>query len=410
MPALLWLLSLQLAAQDWSLQVEQITFGPKHHVFGYIGHVRNMAFNGDGRYIVSLRMDFQNRMPKADDAAEIVLIDTKNGYRESIIDRTRAWNFQQGTMFYWNPKMPKTELIFNDRDPQTGKVFAVLFDIAKMKRIREYRYDDTPFGNSGVAQNGGSFLGINYGRLAKLRPVTGYPESFDWTGDTDNAPENDGVFIADITTGQKRLLVSFKQLADVIRPVRPDVDTMPLFINHTLWSRTDARIYFFVRGSFEVKGKRIDIPFTIHPDGTGLTMHSQHIGGHPEWESATGIIGSVGGKQVIYDVDKKEVVEVLGDGDTFPEPGGDVALSPDSKWLVNGYRKGHSNYYIVYRRADKSWKTTEGYPHPGRTSGELRVDAAPTWNRTSDAILFPAVDPSDDSRQLFLLRIQTAKK
>ena len=50
-----------------------------------------------------------------------------------------------------------------------------MYDIARGKRIKEYRYDDTPFGNSGVAQNGGYFLGINYGRLARLRPVTGYP-------------------------------------------------------------------------------------------------------------------------------------------------------------------------------------------------------------------------------------------
>ena len=52
-------------------------------------------------------------------------------------------------MFYWNPKAPDTQLIFNDRDLKTNRVFAVLYDIEKRKRLHEYKYDDTPFGNSG---------------------------------------------------------------------------------------------------------------------------------------------------------------------------------------------------------------------------------------------------------------------
>src|SRR5205814_9030500 len=104
---------------------------------------------------------------------------------------------QEGTMHYLNHKSPDTQLFFNDRDLKTNHVFAVLYDIEKRKRLKEYRYEDTPFGNSGVAQKGGYFLGINYGRLARLRPVTGYPGAFDWNPKTP-APENDGIFITEI--------------------------------------------------------------------------------------------------------------------------------------------------------------------------------------------------------------------
>jgi hypothetical protein len=405
--AFLMLLPPLLAAPpaDWSFEIQQITHGPNHHFFGYIGHVRNIAFNEGNRYILSLRVGFQNRMPEPGDAADIVLIDAQQGYRTTVIEKTRAWNFQQGTMFYWNPQAPKTQFFFNDRDVATNRVFTVLYDIEKRKRVREFRFADTPVGNGGVAQKGGRYLAINYGRLARLRPVTGYPKAFDWNTQTP-APADDGLFLIDAATGAKKLLASYEQLAALIRPVRPDVVGKQLFLNHTLWSRDDSRIYFFVRADFDDRKERIDIPCTIRPDGTGLTMHSQHIGGHPEWATGTGIIGAVDGKQVIYDVDQKKVVEVLGAGDVFPQPGGDVALSPDSKWFVNGYREKQANHYIVYRRADKTWQKTSSYPHPGRTSGELRVDAAPTWNRTSDAVLFPAVDSKDDSRQLFLLRIR----
>jgi hypothetical protein len=66
------------------------------------------------------------------------------------------------------------------QDIKTGKVFTVLYDIEKKKRVHEYKFDDTPIGNGGVAADGSAFLAINYGCLARLRLVTGYPEALDW--------------------------------------------------------------------------------------------------------------------------------------------------------------------------------------------------------------------------------------
>lgn len=390
-------------AYDWDLEIRQLTSGPNHHFFGYIGHVRNIPWNRDGRYIVALETEFQERMPKANDAAAVVLIDTWRDNAVRVMDRTRAWNFQQGTMFYWNPEVPESQLFFNDRDPKTNRIFTVLYDIDKRKRVREYRYRDTPIGNSGVAQKGHSFLGLNYGRLARLRPVTGYPDAYDWTEGV-AAPENDGLFLVDVATGVKELLVSFKQLADLIRPKYPNIDGKQLFLNHTLWSRDDKRIYFYVRADFD-KDTRIDVPCTVRPDGSGLAMHAQHIGGHPEWELGTRIIGSAGGRQVLYDVDRKEIVDSIGTREIFPDPGGDIALSPDANWLVNGSRHDSANYYTVFHRADSSYVRTRGFPHAGYTGGELRVDGSPAWNRKSDEILFPAI-ASDGTRQLFVLKIK----
>ncbi|MFA7229215.1 MAG: hypothetical protein WC061_09275, partial [Melioribacteraceae bacterium] len=150
----------EITAQKLSAKVEQITFGPQNHFFGYIGHVQTIPWNKSGRYIVSLEVPFRDHMPEPKDAAVINLIDTKDNYKLIPVDKTYAWNFQQGTMFYWNPEASETQFFFNDRDTTNNHVFAVLYDIEKRKRIKEYRFDDTPIGNSGVAQNGGYFLGI----------------------------------------------------------------------------------------------------------------------------------------------------------------------------------------------------------------------------------------------------------
>ncbi|HYF35405.1 MAG TPA: hypothetical protein VD994_08965 [Prosthecobacter sp.] len=216
-----------LHAVAWSgdprVEVTPLTSGPKHHLFGYIGHVQTIPWSGDGRYIVALRTTFQDHLPGPEEPAEIVLIDTRQGNAVTVVEHSRAWNPQQGTMLYWNPLKPETQFFFNDRDPNTQEVFCVLYDIERKRRVKEYRHAETPFGNSGVAQQGGWFLGINYGRMARLRPVTGYARARDWTVGVAQ-PEDDGIFKVNAETGETRLLVSFKQLAAALKTEHPEVE------------------------------------------------------------------------------------------------------------------------------------------------------------------------------------------
>jgi hypothetical protein len=390
---------------DLDLTVEQITFGPKHHFFGYIGQSKTIPWNAGGRYILALRTDYHDRMPDPGAAADVVLIDTQRANKVIQVDQTRAWNFQQGTMFYWNPTSAETQLFFNDRDPKTNRIFTVLFDIGENKRIREFRYSDASVGNSGVAQDGSAFLAINYGRMARLRPVTGYPGGFDWTAGK-KAPDDDGIFIIDPESGKKRLLVSFRRLAELVRRWKPDVDKASLYINHTLWNRPGDRIYFYLRGRIGKSTMRINVPCTIKPDGTGLTAHKTFIGGHPEWGRGNQVIGRQDDHQVLYDVDKKEIVGRLGTPEIIPKPGDDISFSPDGNWFANGFGgQGGKNYYVLLRLADGANIRSGGFSRGPYVRGDLRIDPAPRWNRTSDAILVPSFT-ADGTRQMFIIRVR----
>ena len=95
-----------------SYEVRQLTSGPAHHFYGYIGHVGNSPYSADGKYLVALRSTFQDRMPGAQDAADIVLLDAQNKYAETKIEETRGWNPQQGAMIYWNPEQPSRQFFF----------------------------------------------------------------------------------------------------------------------------------------------------------------------------------------------------------------------------------------------------------------------------------------------------------
>lgn len=404
LPLLILLVS-PLAAADLTLSVEQITRGPQHHFFGYIGHVQNIAWNADDRCLLSLRTSFQDHLPGPDEPADILLLDAEKEFSPTLLDQTRAWNPQQGTMLYWNPAAPATQFLFNDRDPQNGKIFVALHDISARRRIREYRYDDASFGNSGVSQAGGYFLGINYGRLARLRPVTGYPAAFDWT-QNHPAPADDGIFRVEIDSGEKRLLVSYARLAELLQSQNIDVSGKHLFINHTLTSRDGSHVYFFVRADFDLRDKRINVPCSMRTDGSELVSHQIFMGGHPEWDLGPRIIGRREKQQAIYDILERRVVGTLGSPELFPDPEGDIALSPDARWFVNGYRVKGRNHYSILNRETGDHIRSEGFDCSGWTGGDLRLDPAPTWNRASNKILIPALAP-DRTRQLFLLKINS---
>lgn len=398
------MLSNCLQGDELRLEVQQITHGPRHHFFGYIGQSLTIPWNQSGKYILSLRTDFHDRMPGPDDAADVVLIDTHDHYRVISIDKTRAWNFQQGTMFYWNPVQPETQFFFNDRDTATQQIFTVLYDVKQRRRIREYRFADVPVANGCVAPTGEFFLAINYGRMARLRPVTGYPGVADPTVAA-AAPENDGIFKVNIATGQRQLLVSFRQLRDLLHDKHGHINDVEFYINHSLSSRDGKYVYFYARAKFGDSSMAVNAPCSIRTDGTDLKSH-EYIGGHPEWDEGSVVIGSKAQRQVRYDIEQQMIVGQIGRAGDFPGPGGDISLSPDASWFANGYSTNQrkENKYVLFRRPDGALLRSEAFSRGPYTRGELRIDPAPRWNRNGDAILIPGIT-EDGTRQLHIMRV-----
>jgi hypothetical protein len=405
--SLLTMMSL-VAQEPFEISVRPLTSGPQSHFFGYIGHVGNIPWNGNGRYLVALRTTLLDHLPGVNDPADVILIDTKDNDKIRVLDQCLAWNPQQGTMLYWNPEEQTTQFFFNDRDQETGKVFTVLYDIKEGKRIREYRNDKTPVGNSGVAQRGGYFFGINYARMARLRKVTGYKGTTDWTTSVAH-PADDGVFGIDVKSGNQKLLVSFEKLASILKDTGNYESIPHIFINHTLANRHNDRVFFFARGGWDGnQGPKVNQPFVMRPDSSDRRALKDHIGGHPEWDHGHRMIGHIDGKQVLYDVDRQRVVGQMGSHEIFPDSEGDVAISPDGNWFVNGYKNEDRSkiHHVIFRRSDGAHVRTKGFNIQGWGSGDLRQDPSPCWNRTNTQILVPAIAEDGKSRQLFVLTIK----
>jgi len=399
-----------------SISVEQITRGPQSHNFGYIGHAVTIPWNATGRYIVSLRIGFHDRMPKPGETADVVLIDTQDGNSVTVVDRTHAWNLQQGTMLYWNPSAADRQFLFNDLDPATGAVFTVLYDIQEKRRLHEFRFTAPAIGNGGVDPNGRFFAGINYGKITASREVIAYAGAKDdlAAGATNPAspanPENDGLFLVEpALNGKRKLILSYAKLAEFLfadEKVRGDLgdpQKYPLYVHHTLWNRTGEWIMFVVRGRQDM---RPNIGCVVRSDGTGLRRITYV--GHPEWGIGSLLIlpNKAEKRFDLYDVATEQYAGKLGDEGTFPDPIDDNALSPDGRWFVGSRRtKSIECVYTLHRLSDGL--TVESPPIKTKAGGGVvRVDPAPRWNRTSDALLVPGLT-DDGTLQLFVIKMKS---
>jgi hypothetical protein len=396
-------------ASKLSTSIKQITTGPDHHLFGYIGQSLTNPWNASDKRILSLSTPFIDHLPDGSEPAGVNLVhtDKKDGnfLKVEKVDESLGWNPQQGTMFYWNPENPENQFFFNDRDKNTGKVFTVLYDIEKKKRIKEYRFEDTPVGSGGVCPVGGSYLAINYARMARLRPVTGYKGTTDWTEGV-VTPKDDGIFKVVVKSGKKKLLVSFKKLQEEITKKGVDTHGQAFFINHTLWNRDGNLFCFFVRAGWNGAGrdKRTNVFCTMNADGTGLVVDRTFIGGHPEWGLGQQMIGRKGDDQIIIDILNEKIVGTIGSPESIPNPEGDISLSPNGKWFVNGYGKNGYNYYNIIRLTDGEWTRSEGV-NKGEYSGDVRIDSAPRWNRENNRVLVQGI-ADDGTEQLFIIFVK----
>ena len=206
------------------------------------------------------------------------------------------------------------------------------------------------------------------------------------------------------------MLLSFEQMAQGLERNGFAAKDRNLFINHTLWSRDGQWIYFFVRGGWksDKDGREaLNVACSIKVDGSQFVAGHQHIGGHPEWYQGTQIIGSSENRQVVYDIAQRKIVRTLGNAIVFPKPEGDISLSPDGKWLINGHNnKAGSNFYSIMHLETGSWVKTPSF-NTGIYKKDLRIDPAPRWNHQNNQVLVSGLD-ENGIRQLFVLFIDTS--
>ncbi|MBN1508452.1 MAG: hypothetical protein JW955_16505 [Sedimentisphaerales bacterium] len=379
--------------------IERLTRGPQHHFFGYYGIC---PWSQSGRYLLSLQSSFQDHMPGPDEPAVIGLVDAKTG-EFSEVAKTHAWNFQQGAMLHWNPLQPDTEILYNDREGD--EIVSTLRDVGTGKTRRLSR------AVSAVSHNGRHALSMTYGRIGRLRKVVGYAGVKDPNPDAPH-PDNDGIFLVDLTTGQSKLIVSFRQVYNMLKTDHPELVDKPLWSEHAVFNRSDTRFLFLAR-TWGPDGRLQTGMFTANLDGSDLRQvipYGKSVS-HFDWRNDKEIVATFnlrgqGTVHVLF-TDGRSNYQPLGGGRLDFD--GHCTFSPNQRWLATdrGNSRKLTRSLLVYDlQRDECTTLAELDMKDKRfAGGDLRCDFHPRWNRTGDAICFDAID-SAGTRQLHVARLK----
>lgn len=383
------------AAVSGKTEVRALTSGPKHHFFGYYGIP---PWNQSGKWLVCLESSFQDHLPQPEESAAIGLADARTGEFRRIAE-TRAWNFQQGAMLHWNPLRPETGILYNER--RGADIISVALDVESGERR------ELPRAINGVSRNGRHAACLTYGRLTRLRPVVGYTGAVD-PNPTDPHPDNDGVFVMDLASGQVKLAVSIGEVYRHLLPKHPELRDRHIWFNHTVFNKSDTRFFFFAR-CWTPQHDLESAMFTANIDGSDLREVIPFGKGvsHFEWRNATEILATfrfLPGKsrQHVLFTDGKQNYRHVGEG--FLKGDGHCSFAPDAEWIVSDESDSSKleKRLLLYNLRTGERSVVGAFPMFRKEflSGDLRCDLHPRWSRDGKEICFDALEPQTRTRQL----------
>lgn len=377
--------------------IRTLTAGPRHHFFGYYGV---SPWNRAGNQMICLESTFQNRMPRAKEAAMIVSVDPSTGKTTPIVE-TRAWNLQQGCMLNWSPSERNT-ILFNDA--VDGETVSVALHLPSGKRRVYDRAIES------VAPDGRAASCVTYGRLARLRPVVGYAAARD-PNPNENHPVNDGVHILDLQTGKSRLAVSLRQVFEALAPRHPELRERAMFIQHSVINPASDRLFFLAR-TIE-KGVLTSAMFTVGLDGKDLREVVPYGRGvsHFAWRGAREIMATfrmnATVRHVLFPDTAAPSYEVV--GPEFLDGDGHCSFGPDKGLLVTDRNISAvpAKRLLLFHLGRKEGTVLGEFPMKtpageNYITTDLRCDLHPRWKATGDQICFDALDTRDWTRQLHI--------
>ncbi|HNR32592.1 MAG TPA: hypothetical protein PKI11_17010 [Candidatus Hydrogenedentes bacterium] len=376
--------------------VHALTQGPKVHFCNYYGI---FPWDATGRYVVCIESDFDGREVRAEDTARVCLVDTETGELRALAV-TRAWNFQQGALAHWLGTAPDREIIYNDC--VDGAARSVILDVHSGERR------ELPRAVSAVAHDGKLAACISYARLNKTRPGYGYPGVHEATTD-DPHPDNDGLYVMDLASGESRLIVTIDRVFRDRPPPEGRADDV-MWFNHVLFNRDDTRIFFLARFKSPV-GSLLSAAYTVNPDGSDLrcVVPYEWNNSHYDWRDAKQLMVTSrfqGGSKWLH--------VLFTDGATDHRPiapdvldrDGHCHFSPDGRWLVSdSYPQGPERMQRLFIGDMETEQVREvaRFHQPDTFKRDWRCDLHPRWSRDGKRLCIDSTH--EGTRQVYLVEL-----
>ncbi len=374
-------------------EIKVITPNDAHYFFAYY----DMRATGEKGNHLTHRVQFIDRLPTADDVAEIGYL--KDGKFQKIAETT-AWNFQQGAMLQYHPFLENT-VYYNVCE--NGKFSTVTHNFV----TGEKKYTDRA--TACVSPDGKWGLAINFGRIYAFRPGYGYAAFKDENADV-NHPENDGIYLTNMESGKSEFLISYKDLA----PIAGFSEEEKILVNHITFNRSSDRFVALVR-NFPRPGIMWSTSMVIGDlKGNCFTVIKNSYVSHYNWINSSDIIAHCKPngyeKPSMYNinVDTKEITEY--DMPYFNEGHlGDIhcSISPDGNYIIgDGYpREGYRLLFGYSLKTGESRLLLKAVTREDIAKGDFRCDLHARFVWDGSYISF---DTTKDGRRDIVLFPTTA--
>ena len=375
---------------EYKFDAIPLTRGPKHHFFGYYDI---QTWDSTGKYVLALESEFDDRFPTADDTVR----------KFHPLTETRAWNLQQGCMLHWLPTEPDRKIIYNDRDG--GRFVSMVMDVfSGHKRVLSRPV-------AGLTNDGRKAFSLNYARMRQCRRVVGYAGVDDPNLHVPH-PNDDGLFLVDLETGESELLVSFARAYE-LNPIA-DLRHRSMWFNHTTVNTDDTRVIWascYKPAAGPREGMRTSAFFVANLDGSGLTCLTPYFHvSHHDWLDPERIlvwsdIDGQGESFYLLNVVTRQS-EAIARADITRD--GHCCFTRDGRWLLGDTYPDEER-----RQTLQLWDMQEqrlvvlGRFHaPAYASGDVRCDLHPRWDRHDRWITFDSVH--EGSRQVYAVDASAA--
>lgn len=384
-----------------------ITKGPKHHWFGYYD---KLEFDPSGRYVLSNEVDFEGRSPNENDVIKVGMIDLEDGDKWIELGESRAWGWQQGCMLQFLPNS-ETDVIWNDRQ---GDQF-----LSHIMNIKTMEKRTLPFAIYALSPDGIHAVTTDFERINNLRRGYGYAGIPDPNEEV-FAPDNAGIYLCNLQTGEKELIISLAQMMEMPLPDTgdPKFDDYPNhmhWFNHLLFNTDGTRFIFLHRwktpsnasvGGFgtlmytsDLEGKDLRLI-----DYSGYTSH--FIWRDPEHIMAWTKIAPTGDGFYLFKDQEGAEPELEGEGIMTVNGHNTYLNIQDNDWILNDTypdKDRVQKVYLYHVPTKKRIPMGDFYLDP-KYKGEWRVDTHPRSSPDGTKVVVDCPN-GEEGRQLAIMDI-----
>lgn len=371
----------------------------KEYFFGYYD---KSPWDATGRYMLCMKADdtWSDVSPKQ--SAEIILIDTENNNKVTVLAKTNSWNVQMGCMLQWLGPDYSSRILYNDfRD---GKYVSVILTLAS----KEEKVIPAPVYS--VSADGSFALTLDFSRLYRLRPGYGYYNLPEETAN-EKLPDKPCIWYVDLHTGEVKPVLKYTDFANF--GPRPEMNGAEHKVNHIMLSPNGKRFMVLYRW-FQGQRKYTRL-VTCNIDGTDMyNLSDDDMVSHCFWKNDNEILAfenkKATGSGYYLMKDKTPEYEQFWSGIDFD---GHPSYSPDGSKIVFDRYPDRARVAAVMvsdaeNRDREKVKTVARVFAPFKYDNDTRCDLHPRWSRDGKKICFDSV--FEGHRGLYVIRQEAENK